>query len=56
MPELPRAVALVTNPHAGRAARLLGPARAALVRLGLDIAAEGLRVVVAQSLVDVEHA
>jgi diacylglycerol kinase (ATP) len=37
MSELPRAVVLVSNPHAGRAARLLGPARAALVRAGLEI-------------------
>jgi hypothetical protein len=51
MPKLPRAVVLVSHPHAGRAARVLGPARAALL-----LAAEGLRVVVAQSFVDVEHA
>jgi diacylglycerol kinase (ATP) len=40
MRELPGAVVLVSNPHAGRAARLLGTARDALVRNGLEIVDE----------------
>src|SRR5258708_18711133 len=37
MPELSRAAVLVTNPNAGRSSRLLGVARDALTRQGVEI-------------------
>jgi YegS/Rv2252/BmrU family lipid kinase len=37
MPELPRSAVLVTNPNAGRSSRLLGVARDALTRQGVEI-------------------